>query len=109
MQAHQSDVDHVSGYTGNGDAISNLDSIASDQEEIGGDGQNYGLKSDGQAGGDKARESCERAELAHEAEDDHGHDQENRDEPPEQQDLATPAGFANIPKGGAAPDRRESQ
>ena len=58
MNTDESDVNYIAGYSLDLHAIADTHSIASDQEEVAGYGQDYVLQGDGNSGGDESSEGC---------------------------------------------------
>ena len=56
VKSDQADIDHIAGDTGNADAVSDVNSIATHYKEISSDGLQHALKSYRDTGGDEAGE-----------------------------------------------------
>src|SRR5579872_6779554 len=104
MNSHQSDLDYLSGNSGDGHPITDPKAVFSDQEEISHDGSDYVLHRNGNASCDQAGKSDHRAEFTCEGKDDNDRDRDPDHDSPHQQKLVAAAAIMHVAKACATPD-----
>src|SRR5581483_7877378 len=68
IDAHQADIDHPAGDARHGDSITNTDTVAANEKEIGHDCENHILQSHGNTRRDEPDVGCDGADLRHQPE-----------------------------------------
>src|SRR6185312_4809329 len=104
MEADQTDIDHVSRDAGDLYAIAHTNPIASDEEEVAGDRQDYVLQGNGNAGSDESGKCRQRSNLGSEGKGNGDADYEPENNSAQQKKLISAAKVMHVAKGCSLPD-----